>query len=81
MAEPQSANEIRQEIRASSRRLRRLAGEGRIVMTKDSWNTDWNDSHTAIEAALAALDRVDEAMLWMHTLPDTDGQYPPITDD
>ncbi|WP_147305963.1 hypothetical protein [Subtercola boreus] len=80
MTEPVSANEIRKEIRASLHRLRRLAGEGRIVMTKDSWNTNWPDSAAAIAAADAALEQADDAMLWMHTLPDSDGGYPPISE-
>ncbi|WP_301182569.1 hypothetical protein [Subtercola boreus] len=40
MTEPVSADDIREEIRASLRRLRRLGDEGRIVMAEDSWNTD-----------------------------------------
>ena len=44
MTEPVSADAIREEIRASLRRLRRLGDEGRIVMAEDSWNTDWHDS-------------------------------------
>lgn len=49
-------------------------------MSNDSWNTDWHDSAIAIETATAALERADEAMLWMHTLPHPDGGYPPIAD-
>jgi len=80
MTEPVSADAIREEIRASLRRLRRLGDEGRIVMSDDSWNTDWHDSAMAIATATAALERADEAMLWMHTLPHPDGGYPPIAD-
>lgn len=49
-------------------------------MSNDSWNTDWHDSATAIATATAALERADEAMLWMNTLPHPDGGYPPIAD-
>ena len=80
MTEPVSADEIRDEIRASLRRLRRLGDEGRIVWAEDSWNTEWHDSRVAIEIAAAALERADAAMLWMHTLPHPDGGYPPIPD-
>ncbi|RFA06681.1 hypothetical protein B7R21_18965 [Subtercola boreus] len=75
-----SADAIREEIRASLRRLRRLGNEGRIVMAKDSRNTDWHDSRVAVEIAAAALERADAAMLWMRTLPHPDGEYPPIPD-
>lgn len=80
MTQPGTADAIREEIRASLRRLRRLGDEGRIVMAEDSWNTEWHDSATAIEVATAALERADEAMLWMHTLPDPEGGYPPVLD-
>ncbi|RFA13233.1 hypothetical protein B7R22_13785 [Subtercola boreus] len=80
MTEPVSADAIREDIRASLRRLRRLGDEGRIVMAEDSWNVDWHDSRVAIEIAAAALERADTAMLWMHTLPHPDGGYPPIPD-
>jgi hypothetical protein len=62
-----STDEIREEIRASLRRLRRLGDEGRIVMAEDSWNIEWHDSRVAVEIAAAALERADAAMLWMHT--------------
>ena len=48
-------------------------------MAEDSWNTDWHDSATAIEAAAAALEWADEAILRMHTLLHSAGSYPPIT--
>ncbi len=80
MTDPVSADGIREEIRASLRRLRRLSDEGRIVMAQDSWNTEWHDSATAIEVATTALERADETMLWMHTLPHPDGGHPPVPD-
>lgn len=38
------------------------------------------DSELAIKIAETALERADEAMLWMHTLPHPNGGYPPIPD-
>ncbi|QJU56275.1 hypothetical protein SCB71_21265 (plasmid) [Herbiconiux sp. KACC 21604] len=80
MTDPSKAHEIREQIRASQRQLEQLAADGRIVMTADQYNTDWPDSTAAIRAAVDALDRAAEAMLWMETLPHVDGGYPPITD-
>ena len=68
MTEPVSADDIREEIRSSLRRLRRLGDDGRIVMAEDSWNTGWHDSRVAVQLAAAALERADAALRWMHTL-------------
>jgi len=79
-SDPVDADGIREQIRAALRRLEHLAADGRIVMTEDRLNTEWCSSAAAVTAAREALEHANEAMLWMETLPHTDGGYPPITD-
>lgn len=80
MPDSVNADDIRKEVVAALGRLRRLSGEGRIVMAKDSWNTDRHDSAQAVKDALLGLESAAEAMLWMQTLPHPEGGYPPIED-
>ena len=79
-SDPVDADGVREQVRASLRRLEHLAADGRIVMNEDRLNTEWRSSAAAVTAAREALERANEAMLWMETLPHTDGSYPPITD-
>lgn len=69
MTEPSSANEIRKNIRESLRQLLDLQEQGRIVMTRDRFNTDWPDSATALAEAIKGLEHAMDAMYWMETIP------------
>lgn len=77
---PVSASDIRDNVKESLQQLIRLQEQGRVVMTQDSYNTDWPDATAALDAAIEALDHALNAMTWMETLPHFDGGYPPLSE-
>ncbi|WP_248243319.1 hypothetical protein [Microbacterium kunmingense] len=78
--QPVSAADIRENVKESLQQLIRLQEQGRVVMTQDSYNTDWPDATTALDAAIGSLDHALNAMTWMETLPHLDGGYPPLSE-
>jgi hypothetical protein len=78
---PSGANDIRLNVRESLQQLIELREQGRVVMTRDRYNTDWTDSGQALDAAIGSLEQALDAMLWMETLPHVDGGYPPLVEE
>jgi hypothetical protein len=78
--ETRTADDIYQQLGTLRHQLEQLAEQGRIVMSRDSWNKEHRDSAPAIAAALAGLDQAREAMAWMETLATTEGDYPALRD-
>ena len=78
MSAPVSANDIRNRIRESLQQLLLLQEQGRIVMTRDRYNTDWPDSVHALNEAIRGLELAMSATHWMETLPQPDGRYPTL---
>lgn len=77
---PVSAADIRENVKESLKQLILLQEQGRVVMTQDSYNTEFRNSTSALDEAIRALDRALDAMTWMETLPHPNGGYPPITE-
>jgi hypothetical protein len=79
--QPAGANDIRLNVRESLQQLIELREQGRVVMTRDRYNTDWTESGQALDAAIGSLEQALDAMLWMETLPHVDGGYPPLVEE
>lgn len=75
-SETRTASDIYQQLQTLRSQLAQLDRTGRIVMARDSLNTDYKESATALSAALAGLNQAIEATTWMETLAVTDGGYP-----
>lgn len=72
------ASDLYDQLKTLRFQLEQLTHEGRIVMTRDSMNKDYQDSEQAIKAALAGLDQAINATCWMETLATLDGTYPEL---
>ena len=80
MAEIRTASDIYEQLKSLRRQLEELGGAGRIVMSRDGYNTDRTESAPALQAALAGLDQAIDATTWMETLAVLEGGYPVLED-
>lgn len=48
-------------------------------MGEDRFNSEWTDTTTAVTAAHDGLELAVDATYWMQTLPNSAGDYPPLT--
>lgn len=74
------ASEIYDQLKTLRFQLEQLANEGRIVMARDSYNTEHKESAGAVSAALAGLDQAIDATCWMETVATVEGSYPELRD-
>lgn len=81
MKGPVSADDIRENLKEAFSQLQVLHEQGRIVMADDSLNSDWTNTAVAVTAAFGGLELALEAIYWMQTLPNSDGDYPLLTAD
>lgn len=76
MKGPVSADDIRENLKEVFSQLHALHAQGRIVMAEVSLNNDWTNTAVAVTAALGGLELALDAIYWMQTLPNSDGDYP-----
>jgi hypothetical protein len=74
------ASDIYDAVGSLKLQLAQLAGEGRITMSTDGWNDKWPDVNAAVKAALEGLEQAQQALAWMVTETDADGEYPVLKD-
>lgn len=81
MKGPVSADDIRENLKEAFSQLQVLHEQGRIVMADDNLNNDWTNTAVAVTAAFGGLELALDALYWMQTLPNSDGDYPLLTAD